>query len=128
MKQGALVRHKPTGKEGVVVDDTWSCCSPDETPVVFWGVTSFLGTPTDELEEIGEYDATPDMHKCGAGRGADCCIFLTMGPGGPCCERFSSMRNTLIFKKMSAKRDPPEPFPECMISEGAPAEAAREEA
>jgi len=129
MEQGTLVRHKLTSKEGVVISDPWGCCcSPDDTMVVYWGTTYGLRTQTDELEEIGEYDATPDLHKCGAGRGADCCIFLVVGPGGPSCERFGSMRYTLLFKTMSAKRHPSEPFPECMIFEGSPSEAAREEA
>ena len=115
------MRYKPTGKEGVVISNSFGCCSSDETAVVFWGETFFLGMLTDRLEAIGEYEATPDLHKCGAGRGADCCIFLTVGPDGPCCERFSTMRDTLIFKTMTAEREPPEPFPECMIFEGAPA-------
>lgn len=127
MEQGTLVRHNLTGKEGVVVSDPFGCCTSDETPVVFWGVTSFFGTQTDELEEIGKYEATPDMHKCGAGRGADCCIFLTMGPNGPCCERFGSMRCTLIFRTMAAKRDPATPFPECMIFESAPKRGIKRE-
>lgn len=117
MKQGTLVRHKHTGKEGVVVDDPFCVCTPDETPVVYWGEEGFLGTQTDELQEIGQYKATPDLHKCGSGRGDNCCIFLAMGPDGLSCERFSDMRYTLIFKRMNAKRNPREPFPDCMIFE-----------
>ncbi len=115
METGTIVEHKTTGRQGVVVNDNFAACTPEETPVVFWGTTYFEGTPTSELDPLGEYQATPNLHKCGAGRKAECCIFLTMGPNGVCCERFSSMRDTLIFKVMSAERNPPEPFPDCMI-------------
>lgn len=61
---------------------------------------------------------TPDFKKCGGGKGADCCIFLTVGEDGFCCERFSSLRGLLISKipTMTAKRNPPVEisYPECM--------------
>lgn len=111
---GTKVRNTETGKHGVVVDDIMNCCSSDETPVVYEGETGFLGTDTNNLEDLGPENAQADLHKCGAGKGADCCIFLTGNADGPHCERFSSFRNHLIFKTMRAKRHPAEPWPECM--------------
>ena len=114
MEAGDLVRKTDTSEEGVVVTDSFGCCSSDEVPVVFFGTSHFEGTLAEKLEVIGRYEAQPDPVKCGAGRGADCCIFLTTSPNGFECQRFSHMRNILIFKKMSAERNPTEPFPECM--------------
>ena len=61
--------------------------------------------------------AQADPKKCGAGKGVDCCIFMTVGANGFECERFSALRNTLIFKKeqMVAKREPTELYPGCQI-------------
>ena len=114
MKLGTIVENKLTAQQGVVVRDTWNCCLPTEVPVVYFGTNTFLGTEINDLEEVGVYDVKPDLHKCGAGKDDDCCIFLTAGPKGPCCERFSSLRDTLIMKKMNAKRNPIEAYPECM--------------
>ena len=64
---------------------------------------------------VGQENARPIPRKCGAGKGADCCVFLTCGADGFSCERFSSMRDTLLFKTMNAKRNPSEPYPNCMV-------------
>jgi len=56
----------------------------------------------------------PDPIKCGAGRGEECCIFLTAGSKGFECERFGSLRDMLISRTMNAKRNPEEPYPQCM--------------
>ena len=113
IEPGIVVRMN--GNEGVTVRDSFSCCGQEETPVVWNGETYSTGTETKRLEVVGPYKADPDPNKCGAGKGDDCCIFLAVGANGMCCERFSSLRNTLLFKTgMSAKRDPPEPYPDCM--------------
>ena len=110
------VRHLPDNHLGVTVDDFMNCCAENETPVVYDGETSFLGTETADLEDLGPENAQADLNACGAGRGADCCRYLTVGPEGPCCERFGELRYTLIFKRdMTAQRDPAEPFPQCKI-------------
>lgn len=62
----------------------------------------------------------PDMKGCGAGRGADCCIYLTASPSGICCERGGELHNTLVAKQpeMNARRMPgigEQPYPTCMI-------------
>lgn len=114
MKTGTIVKNTETGQLGIVVQDSFGCCTPNELAVVYEGTTSFLGTDTGVLKEIGTYDATPDYERCGAGKGAACCIFLAVGVGGFCCERFSGLRDDLIFRDMKAKRNPPEPYPECM--------------
>jgi len=120
MKIGTIVEYN--GRRGVVVNDFMSCCTTDETPVVFYGDDGFNGTPTAELKIIGPENPIPDLAKCGAGQEAKCCIFLTMGPKGTCCERHSDLRYSLIFKQdMSAKRQPVKPFPECQdLTDGVP--------
>ena len=114
MKQGTIVEHTESGRRGVVVNDAFGVCSPEEIGVVYYGTTYSDGTQQELLRQVGTYEAVPDLKACGAGKGDDCCIFLTVGPEGPCCERFSSLRNSLIFKTMRAKREPPEPYPDCM--------------
>jgi len=109
------VRNKETGEEGFVIMDSFRCCSSEEDLVVYDGSSHGYGTDRDLLEEISFVCPSPDVKKCGAGRGDDCCIFITVGPDGVACERFTDLRNTLIFKSMTAKRNPAEPYPECMI-------------
>jgi len=114
-----VVRNKKTGKKGVTVDDApgiLCCCSDDETPVVYEGDTAFKGTPTEDLEVIGPENAIADFKKCGAGRGKQCCIFLTGDRPG--CERFGQLRFDIIMRKekMSAQREPIEPYPKCQLT------------
>ncbi len=106
------VRHGE--KTGTVCPDCMSCCTPEEIPVVFDGETAFLGILESELEILGLENATPNPEGCGVGQGEDCCIFLTVGAKGFECERFSSLRFGLIFRTMTAKRNPSEPYPKCM--------------
>lgn len=118
IKSGMLVtRH---GMKGVTVDDMAGCCSPEQTPVVYDGETSFEGVLTEELHIIGPENPVADLVKCGAGS-SKCCIFLTAGPQGMCCERHSDLRYTLIFKTMAAKRHPKKLFPACQdLEDGNP--------
>ena len=114
-----IVRRKSNGALGVVVQDRFNCCTPSEVPIVYHGTTLFLGTEIDDLEEVGPENAVADFRKCGAGQGAECCVFLTGGAKGADCERFGTFRDTLLFKSnMNAKRNPAEPYPECMIFDG----------
>ncbi len=116
MEIGTRVRNTETGKFGVIVSDIYGCCDNTEEPVVYDGSTAFLGTDKGILESAIGPKPVPDVRRCGAGKGADCCIFITVGKDGPCCERFTSMRDTLILKTrdMTAQRNPTEPYPECM--------------
>lgn len=114
-----VVRNKQTGKTGVTVDDApgmLSCCSNEETPVVYEGYTAFMGTPTDILEVMGSENAKADLKKCGAGT-ENCCIFLTVGRSGPECERFGQLRFDIIMRKesMNAKREPTKLYPKCQL-------------
>ena len=61
-------------------------------------------------------EVIPFPKACGIGRGEDCCIFLTVGANGFCCERFGSLHDTLVARQpgMSAKRMPTDPYPYCM--------------
>lgn len=51
-KRGDLVIHKVTHRKGVVVDDVWGVCSPDEVPVRYEGETGYLGTDPCDLENF----------------------------------------------------------------------------
>jgi hypothetical protein len=108
------VQNTQTGQYGHVVDDIMGCCSEDEVPVVYDEATAFEGTDKTLLVSVPEIEPEPDLIRCGAGQGEECCIFLTVGGEGPCCERFTRLRNALLSRNMNAKRNPPEPWPECM--------------
>lgn len=105
------------GQRGVTCPDFMNCCTPDETPVVWEGKPTFEGVPTASLRVVGPESAKPEIEGCGVGRGAECCIFLTAGPDGFCCERFGPLRFTLIFRKsgMAAQREPVAPYPGCFL-------------
>lgn len=113
---GKKVKNVKTNLVGVVVSDPYGCCDSHEVPVVYEGTTAFLGTDINILKELEDESPKADLIGCGAGKGKDCCIFLTVGKDGPECQRFTSLRNTLIFKKekMNAQREPTEMYPKCM--------------
>ena len=118
MKPETVVRNKITGVKGVVVTDPFGTCSSDEVPVCYEGASDFLGTPIAEIEEIGPENAViDDPKKCGAGRGAECCIFLVAGKNGFQCQRYGEMRYSLISRKrkMIAQREPTELYPKCQL-------------
>ena len=115
-----VVKDKMTGRFGVTVKDLpgmLSCCTSEETPVVFEGHNASTGILTEDLEIIGPERALADPEKCGAGKGKSCCIFLTVGRGF-ICERFGELRWDLIFRKekMNSKREPTELFPKCQLA------------
>jgi hypothetical protein len=115
------VKHKKTGIIGTTVDDmvgSLACCTPEETPVVWDGIGALSGTPTENLEVIGPEESVANPEKCGAGRGADCCIFMAVSSTGFSCERFGALHWSLIFRKgqMNAKREPVEPYPNCQLT------------
>ena len=59
----------------------------------------------------------PDPRKCGAGRKAECCIFLVCGANGFECGRESaSLKHHLVANRlnMTAQRTPDEAYPQCM--------------
>ena len=114
MKTGIRVKNTETGKFGHIINDSFGCCDNTEELVVYDNTTYGSGTNRELLEEISETLSIPDFTKCGAGQGADCCIFITVGSDGLTCERFTSLRDSLIFKTMNAKRHPEEPYPQCM--------------
>ena len=117
MKAGLHVKNKVTGKTGYTVDDfggMMSVTEEGETLVVYEGTTYGDGTTDSDLEVLGNYEATPDHEKCGAGRGKEACIFLVLGSGGFACARFGELRNAIIFRTMVAERNPAENYPECM--------------
>lgn len=115
MDPQTVVKHKPTGRMGVVVMDRWGCCDDSETPVVFEGTNYFTGIPTKELDIIRIENAIADAEKCGAGRGEETCIFLVFGGGKFECQRFGSMRDSLLSQNMRAKRHPIELYPGCQL-------------
>jgi hypothetical protein len=102
------------GKRGVVCHDCM-VCGDDETPVVWDCSDGFVGTNTDSLTVIGPENAVADPEKCGAGKGEDACKFLVFGAEGERCERYGSLRYSLMFRQMTAKREPILPYPQCQL-------------
>lgn len=112
------VAHRPgANRRGVTVPDFMACCAEWETPVIFDGEGTFNGTPTDQLTVIGPENPVAEPKSCGAGRGAECCIFLAADARGFQCERHTYQRYTLIFAKdrMKAQREPVEAYPACKL-------------
>ena len=114
MKPKTIVKTA-SGKWGVVISDTFRICTEDETLVVLDGTDIAIGYDIETLEVVGEEKAVADLKKCGAGRGEDACIFLTIGGDGPECARFGMLRDRLIFADMTAKRHPKQLFPYCQF-------------
>lgn len=83
-------------------------------------VAALLGEP---VEDVTLSDSTepvePNFKKCGAGRGAKCCVFLTMGAYGFQCARNGPLDPGIRQRQpnMKAKRIPKEDYPNCMIFE-----------
>ncbi len=68
---------------------------------------------------MNETKAVADFKKCGAGREADCCIFLVGGGKGAECARFTDLHNTLAMRAangMAAQRAPTAEFPACQLN------------
>lgn len=108
------VRCTEDGAEGFAIRDSFQCCDEYEELVVYDNTNVGCGTLKSLLVEIPFIVPIPDLKKCGAGKGDKCCIFLTVGKDGFNCERFTELRDALIFRTMNAKRDPKEPYPHCM--------------
>jgi len=114
-----IVKNNKTGSIGVTCSDLpgpLSCNGPDEVSVVYEGTTCASGTDYRELVIVGPENAVADLHKCGAGRGEEACIFLVVGSNGAGCQRFGNLRWDLVFRTMSAKRHPDKLFPKCQLS------------
>lgn len=117
MRSQTVVQHSSTDRKGVVVTDSFGVCGDLEVPVVFEGENVFLGMSISELKIIGPENAKATLEKCGAGKGAACCIFLIMGANGPECVRFGGLRWQIISRKefMNAQREPTELYPNCQL-------------
>lgn len=117
MEPQTLVKRKSDGKLGVIVPDSFGCCD-EGVAVVFDGNSYYQETMPDNLEVIGHENAIADFKKCGGGLGEQCCIFLTADATGFTCDRFSSLRASIIFKDdMVSKRYPVEMYPNCQLEE-----------
>lgn len=119
IEPGTVVKNKISGAMGVVVKDSFGVCDGEETAVIYEGTLYSVGTETSHLEVIGKENPKADLKKCGAGKGKERCIFLGIGPNGPQCKRFSSLRGFLLSKRsdMIAKRVPTKLFPKCQLEE-----------
>lgn len=113
------VKRKSDGREGVIKVDGMGLTTPDEVMVVYHGDLDYTLKLVEDLEDLGSVDIQPDLRKCGAGKGAECCRWLTVGPEGPDCERYSEAREYLRGRNdMVASRLPTEPYPDCQIFPG----------
>jgi hypothetical protein len=113
------VQHKETQRWGVTVPDMQGMlCDLPGTVVVAWDGEEGANGDVDprELVDHGPEKALPDIKRCGAGRGAECCAFLTLTGAREECQRHTSLRWAILFrvKDMNAKRTPTEPYPACM--------------
>lgn len=117
--QPGMVVRSVGGKTGVVIDDEFGVCSGNETLVVWEGTDFGLGSPTEDLEIVGPENAKADLKRCGAGRGEQCCIFLTVGMDGPECARHTGLRTTILVhaRGMNAQRYPLEMYPNCQLTD-----------
>ena len=106
------VRHRESGRLGTLCTTIYLLLSDgdDELSVVYDGgegpVTLNRVGGREAFEVLGPENAEATPEKCGAGKGPECCIFLVVGSQGFECARYGSMRHTLQFKTMNAKRDP----------------------
>lgn len=108
-----IVRDNKTGSEGVVVDDVWNITKDNEVLVVYWGVLNTSIILLEDVTIVGRYDVEPDPLRCGH-NGDSPCRFLSQGPTGFTCSRFSSMRQTMMMVEHSTKmRSPTLPYPTC---------------
>ena len=111
------VRNRATKAEGTVVPDYplfGGADIEDDVTVIYDGTAIYVEVGQDFLEIIGAEEPRPDPYRCGAGKGAACCVFLTCGAGGFNCERHTGLRWVLISRAMNAKRKPVAPYPDCM--------------
>lgn len=114
------VRVKSTGEEGVVCPDLQGMLTdtPDGVPVIMDGLGTSQEVSAGDLESLGPEGAVSD-ETCGHGKGAECCIFSTFGgQEGFQCQRYGSLRWSLIFNKknMTSQREPTEPYPNCKLA------------
>jgi hypothetical protein len=89
--------------------------APGDIGVRFDGEQLVTGVYADLVEELGPENPIPSAARCGGGRGKGCCIFLTCGAEGFHCARHTAHHWALVLKDMSAKRNPVEPYPYCMV-------------
>ncbi|NTU98584.1 hypothetical protein HGA64_01070 [Candidatus Falkowbacteria bacterium] len=120
MNSKTIVRRKSDGLQGVVCFDEEKRQRPEGVvTVVYEGRSSVDVVKVDEVEEIGQENAVPCFNKCGAGRGASCCIFLVGEAGDLKCARHSEFRQILIARSRKpsshAKRLPVEMYPNCQL-------------
>lgn len=119
MKAGTKVKHKETGRLGVVVEDHFNCCDLRiEVPVVWDGQDWYQGSDPQTFEDLGPEDPQPSLERCGAGS-EEACIFLCASGQGLECQRFGPLREPILTKhrtkKMTAARNPMGIFPGCQL-------------
>jgi hypothetical protein len=122
---GTIVAIKDTDTRGVVMgDDILNLFFDDEKEVTIMmeDGTFAPSVPLGDLIIIGPEAAKADLFECGGGKGAECCIFLTVGALGPECARRGPAYLDLVSREdMGAKRRPARIFPRCQDpSDGMP--------
>lgn len=88
-------------------------------PMTICGSREKVKAWIDKKIEERKNHGKPDMKRCGAGMGKECCIFLTVGAEGLDCERGGPLDLTLRSRapRMTAQRIPTDPWPHCMFDE-----------
>lgn len=79
-------------------------------------VSAHTGVPADKVR-LSLPPVEPVPERCGAGRKADCCIFLSLGPR-PRCERYGPHHGYRLEQRLQgtiAQRIPYDPYPHCML-------------
>jgi len=99
---GTMVRNKDNGKIGVVVFDSFGCCSSNEIPVEWDGQTGVEGTDWRILEILEVIKPKVNFKKC-----KDCIFYNGR------CLRYTPGRIAMLYNENKGKRIPKRIYPHC---------------
>jgi hypothetical protein len=109
MKPGAIVKDSGSGELGVVVVDPWNEYTDGQVAIVT-NSSSDMTVNADgyHLEETGTYRReVSTAEDCGLRAGRLCCRYLAQSSDGVYrCNRFTALRNSLIFGDQEAQGQP----------------------
>ena len=115
MKALDIVRHRISGKTGVILDTIPMLQEDGPLSVVFdKSTTAEVITNERAFDVIGTYRATADEAGCGVGKDNQACRFLGVGRDGYVCNRFTSLHWPSEIR-FSHRRGPNRLYPHCKI-------------